>query len=82
MIESGDTNRWLSLKRDSCDFQINEEISEHILGDANTVYRTKGEELLLIAWQLTLQQFLGFSCLILEAESHGRDALDVYKRQV
>ena len=76
MIESGDTNRWLSLKRDSCDFQINEEISEHILGDANTVYRTKGEELLLIAWKLTLQQFLGFSCLILEAESHGRDAFE------
>lgn len=76
MIESGDTNRWLSLVRDSCEFQINKEISEHILGGANTAYHTKGEELLLIAWKLTLQQFLGFSCLVIEAESHGRDAFE------
>ncbi len=76
MLESEKTNSILSLERYSYKFRINEDISKCVLGSANMAYHTKGEELLLIALKLTLQETLSFSHLIIEAESHGRDVLE------
>ncbi|BCJ94145.1 hypothetical protein acsn021_17140 [Anaerocolumna cellulosilytica] len=58
------------------EIQLNQEMTENLLGCANEPYHTKPNELLLIALVQAVNQVFSSNELVLELESHGRDIME------
>lgn len=58
------------------EIQLNQDITDKLLGCANEPYHTKPNELLLIAMVQALNQVFSINEIVLELESHGRDVIE------